>query len=34
MNNLKENGRLLSLPIPLSDWTYKLLKLAKETNRE
>lgn len=34
MNNLKENGGLLSLPIPLTDWTYKLLKLAKGTERE
>lgn len=29
MNNLKENGGLLSCPIPLSDWLYKIVGLMK-----
>ena len=28
MNNLKENGRLISCPIPLTDWLYKIVGLA------
>ena len=28
MNNLKENGRLISCPIPLTDWLYKIIGLA------
>jgi len=26
MNNLKKNGGLISIPLPLADWTYKLIK--------
>lgn len=29
MNNLKENDGLLSLPLPLADWTSKLVKLTE-----
>lgn len=28
MNNLKENGGLLSCPIPLADWLYKIMALV------
>jgi len=30
MNNLKENDGLLSCPIPLTDWVYKIVELIKE----
>jgi uncharacterized protein len=30
MNNLKENGGLISCPIPLADWINKWIELAKE----
>lgn len=29
MNNLKENDRLLSCPIPLTDWIYRITGLMK-----
>ena len=29
MNNLKENGGLLSCPIPLTDWLYKIVDLLR-----
>jgi len=31
MNNLKENGGLLSCPIPLTDWLYKIIATKKQS---
>lgn len=33
MNNLKENDGLLSCPIPLTDWIYKIIKGMKTGNK-